>query len=377
MIVRPILSAALTLVATIVSANGDTKTVNIITNVTPPSGGCVCHLGYAATGVRCPTYGKLVPINGVCTIRKWTKFNLKMSGRINKDVVEATRVLRQKFGNLDSVEKKNVNVQARIKVRQQGKLLNPLRLGLRTTGGCGSQKFTRCSFSLSDTAPERTPAAGLATTTIGTINNDKTTSQIVQQEFDSGELYFDVTADFDAEGSRVQTLIDAGESLVGELGLENLLLVRAQASGELTKPDAANLQVTIKEVTKSILEVDVYAIANNVVNDLEDTTEEWLEPHTQTLADDFKNAAKVSENSNFSFAVITSSGETKKSGENYNVNQGQVVYVFNPALVYGFAVGGTLIAVIGIGACVAAIVVPKCLAKKKRNTKIHVEEEKY
>ena len=40
-----------------------------------------------------------------------------MKGRIDQHVVEATKVLRQKFNDLDSVGKKNVDVQARIKVR--------------------------------------------------------------------------------------------------------------------------------------------------------------------------------------------------------------------------------------------------------------------
>lgn len=40
-----------------------------------------------------------------------------MNGRVDTDIVEATKVLRQKFDDLDSVEKKNVDVQARIKVR--------------------------------------------------------------------------------------------------------------------------------------------------------------------------------------------------------------------------------------------------------------------
>lgn len=65
--------------------------------------------------------------------------------------------------------------------------------------------------------------------------------------------------------SRSQMLVDAGESLVDELGLENLLLVRGQESGEMRKLDANNPQVTIL-VTKSFLEVDVYAIANNIAN---------------------------------------------------------------------------------------------------------------
>jgi len=366
MIAPPILSFALALVATTVSATA---------TVTAASGKCVCHLGYAAIGEKCRTHDKLVLINGVCTLRNWAKFNLKMNNRLNEDIVEATKVLRQKLDDLDSVKQKDVDVQARIKVTQQGNLRNPLRLGLSASNGCDSQKFTRCSFSLSDTAPQSTLAADLATTTSGAMTGDTTKGQIVQNAFHSDKLYYDVSAEVDLEGSRVQTLVNAAESLVDELRLANLLLVRRQESGEMTKPGAENLQVTTV-VTKSSLEVDIYIVANAIVNDLEDTTGEWLEPHADTLANDFKSAAKVTESSEFSFAVITSSGETKSTGgTSYNVNQNRVKYVFNPALVYGFAIGGTLIALIGIGACLSAILIPKCLKKReKKNAKVHVEQ---
>ena len=52
---------------------------------------------------------------------------------------------------------------------------------------------------LVSTAPEST----IATTTIGAVNSDNT---IVQNEFDSDILYYDVTAEVDVEGSRVQVV---------------------------------------------------------------------------------------------------------------------------------------------------------------------------
>jgi len=211
------------------------------------------------------------------------------------------------------------------------------------------------------------------------MTSDNTKGKIVQNVLHSNMLYYNVSAEVDIEGSRVQTLVNAAASLVDELRLENLLLVRGQESGEMRKPGEENLQVTTV-VTNSSLEVDIYFIANSLVSDLEHTTGEWLEPHTETLANDFKSAAKVPESSDFSFAVITSSGETKSTGgTSYNVNQNQngVVYVFNAALVYGFAIGGTLIAVLGIGACLTAILIPKYLkSREKKHAKVHVAQFK-
>ena len=79
---------------------------------------------------------------------------------------------------------------------------------------------------------------------------------------------------------------------------------------------------------------------------------------------------QVSDSSEVSFAVVTSAGDTKSEGVSHNIDQtAEVVYVYNPALVYGFAIGGGLIVVIGVVACIAAVAVPKC--KKKNNNRVH------
>ena len=123
---------------------------------------------------------------------------------------------------------------------------------------------------------------------------------------------------------------------------------------------------------------DSYQSVFTIVKELSSVHVYWLVVYRDPDDRIFNSVnQQVTESSDFSFAVITSSGETKSTGGAYNINQDSqnVVYVFNPALVYGFAVAGSLVGVIGIGACVAAIVVPKCLkSKQKKNPKVHTEE---
>jgi len=186
--------------------------------------------------------------------------------------------------------------------------------------------------------------------------------------------YFVVTVEVDPEkGAYVQVLVEYDESfnVVNELGLENLVVVRASAldsntTNTTTTTANPNGDVTPQlglttEVSKPTSEVNVYILAESEDEDL-DTTKEWLEPHVKDLANNFSETAKLD---TFTFAVVKSSGDTRsleviEDEQEQAANSQQTAEAkFDPILVYGIVGVCSAFALIGVGACIAVVIVSR------------------